>query len=112
MLQTHFHNEWAGMPCNTYAEHVTAALETASKGGGFIKLPKMLLVAFQLTTCVENPQPVFFGKCVPFRLTSALSLDYNVLCTHVRMIVSFCICKRNFNWKIQQVQSATSTTCM
>lgn len=59
MLQTHFQNEWAGMPCNTYAEHVTAALESAPSGGGLIKLPKMLLVLFQLTTCVTPPQPGF-----------------------------------------------------
>ena len=65
MLQTHFQNEWAGLPCNTYAEHVTAALKTTPKGGGFIKLPKMLLVAFQLSTCVNTLQPGFSQFCVP-----------------------------------------------
>ncbi len=55
MVQTHLQNEWAGRPCSTYAEHVAATLEEAPKRGGFIKLPKMLLVAFQLTTCGSWP---------------------------------------------------------
>lgn len=53
MLQVHNQNKWAGRPCKTYAEQVATALRGSPGGGGSIRLPKMLLVAFQLTTWVK-----------------------------------------------------------